>query len=94
MLHLALVMALMCQGRVDFESIELGHLVHVPTYFANELARLKDLEQQGLLVLGPSGIDITPTGWYLVRAIAMVFDKHLGQRSTQAEQTVRFSRVI
>jgi len=33
---------------------------------------------------------VTPTGWYLVRAIAMVFDRHL-QADKRRE---RFSRVV
>ena len=30
-------MALMCQGRVEFESIELAHLIDFRDYFAAEL---------------------------------------------------------
>jgi hypothetical protein len=34
----AVIMAMMCQGRVEFESIELAHLVKMREYFAAELA--------------------------------------------------------
>jgi oxygen-independent coproporphyrinogen-3 oxidase len=38
----------------------------------------------------PDGVRVTPVGWYFVRAIAMVFDRHL-----QADQAMeRFSRII
>ena len=40
--------------------------------------------------LGAEGIDVTETGWYFVRAVAMVFDKHL--RTDRVRE--RFSRII
>lgn len=39
----SVIMALMCQGRVDFESIELSHLIDMRRYFARELERLAPL---------------------------------------------------
>ena len=86
----AVVMALMCQGRVVFESIELSHLISMRDYFPSEMAELAELEQLGLVMLSPDGIQVTPTGWYFVRAVAMVFDKHL--RADKARE--RFSRII
>jgi len=46
--------------------------------------------RSGLVELEPDGIRVTPAGWYVVRAIAMVFDRHL--RADRARE--RFSRVI
>jgi oxygen-independent coproporphyrinogen III oxidase len=86
----AVIMALMCQGWVEFESIELAHLVRVRSYFASELEQLASFVDAGLVELEPDGIRVTPTGWYLVRAIAMVFDRHL-QADRRRE---RFSRVV
>jgi oxygen-independent coproporphyrinogen-3 oxidase len=86
----AVVMALMCQGRVAYESIELAHLIRMREYFKPELDELADLAQMGLVALNGEGIQVTPTGWYFVRAVAMVFDKHL--RADQARE--RFSRII
>jgi oxygen-independent coproporphyrinogen-3 oxidase len=84
------IMALMCQGRVEFESVEIAHLVRVREYFASELEQLADLARAGLVELQADAIQVTPKGWYLVRAIAMVFDRHLhGDRLRE-----RFSRVI
>jgi oxygen-independent coproporphyrinogen-3 oxidase len=86
----AVIMALMCQGRLDFESIELAHLISVPVYFRRELEQLKPLAEMGLVEIEHSAIQVTPTGWYFVRAVAMVFDRYL-----QADQTrERFSRII
>ncbi|WP_119287600.1 oxygen-independent coproporphyrinogen III oxidase [Azohydromonas sediminis] len=86
----AVIMALMCQGRVDFESIDLAHLIRMEEYFAPELEQLQPLAEMGLVRLEGRGIDVTPLGWYFVRGIAMVFDRYL-----QADRTrERFSRII
>ena len=86
----AVVMALMCQGRLEFESIELAHLIRMPEYFRPELEEMAELEQLGLVTVTPEAVQVTPTGWYFVRAVAMVFDRHL--RADQARE--RFSRII
>ena len=86
----AVIMAIMCQGRVDFESIELAYLVDFRQYFASEMRLLEPLVESGLVQMESDGIRVTPLGWYFVRAVAMVFDRHL-----QADKTVeRFSRII
>jgi oxygen-independent coproporphyrinogen-3 oxidase len=86
----AVIMALMCQGRVEFESIELAHLVTMREYFATELESLKPLVDMGLVELEPDAIQVTPRGWYFVRGVAMVFDRHLRADKTRE----RFSRII
>jgi len=89
-LRRAVIMALMCQGRLEFESIELSHLVDVKRYFEAELGQLQPLVDAGLVVLEPGAIQVTELGWYFVRAVAMVFDRHL-----QADRVrERFSRII
>ncbi len=86
----AVIMAIMCQGRVDFESIELAYLIDFKQYFAAELRQLEPLVESGLVQLESDGVRVTELGWYFVRAIAMVFDRYL-----QADRTVeRFSRII
>ena len=86
----AVVMALMCQGRLSFESIELAHLIKVHDYFKAELEDLVELQSLGLCEVSADGVTVTATGWYFVRAVAMVFDRFL-----RADQTrERFSRII
>jgi oxygen-independent coproporphyrinogen-3 oxidase len=86
----AVIMAVMCQGRVDIESIELAYLIDFRQYFAAELRQLGPLVESGLVQLESDGVRVTALGWYFVRAIAMVFDRHL-----QADKTAeRFSRII
>lgn len=86
----AVIMALMCQGRVEFESIELAHLVSMKEYFAAELEALRPLAEGGLVEVGPDAIQVTAMGWYFVRGIAAVFDRYL--RADQKRE--RFSRII
>ena len=77
LLRSSVVMAIMCQGRVEFEAIELAHLVKVQDVLAPELQRLRALEALGLVHVNTQEIQVTDKGWFYVRAIAMVFDRHL-----------------
>jgi oxygen-independent coproporphyrinogen-3 oxidase len=86
----AVIMALMCQGEVSFESIELAHLIEFKKYFASEIEALQKLSEQGLVSLNESGIQVTAMGWFFVRAVAMVFDRYLQTDRTRA----RFSKII
>ena len=90
LLRRSVIMALMCQGRVQFESIELGHLIDFKSYFSRELDTLKDLQSHGLVTLDDTAIEVTATGWYLVRAIAMTFDRNIQVDKDRA----RFSKII
>jgi oxygen-independent coproporphyrinogen-3 oxidase len=86
----AVIMALMCQGRLEFESIELAHLIKFREYFARELEQLAPLAEAGLVEMEEGALQVTATGWYVVRAIAMAFDRYL-QNDKLRE---RFSRII
>ena len=86
----AVIMALMCQGEVLFDSLEQSWLIEFDSYFSVELEKLREMETQGLVHLNNDSVTVTPMGWYFVRGIAMVFDRYL-----QADRTrVRFSRII
>lgn len=86
----AVIMSIMCQGELQFEPVEQAWLVDFRQYFAAELEQLQALEEQGLVRLTASGIEVTPLGWFFVRGIAMVFDRHLQADRNRA----RFSRII
>ena len=84
------IMALMCQGELEFESLEIAYLMNFKRYFAAELERLAEMERQGLVEVLADRIKVTPMGWYFVRGVAMVFDSYLqGDRQRQ-----RFSKII
>ena len=90
LLRRSVIMGLMCQGRVEYESVELAHLIDFRETFAPEFERLKPLEEMGLVEVGPQAIQVTATGWYFVRAVAMTFDRYL--QSDKVRE--RFSRII
>ena len=84
------IMALMCQGSVLFESIELSHLVDFKHYFDAELQTLRGMQDQGLVGLDDLGVHVTELGWFFVRGVAMVFDRYLQADKNRA----RFSKII
>jgi oxygen-independent coproporphyrinogen-3 oxidase len=90
LLRRAVIMALMCQGQVQFESVNLAFLVDFQSYFAAEMEILQTLAGQGLVTLDESGIQVTSNGWFFVRAVAMVFDRYLQADRNRA----RFSKII
>jgi oxygen-independent coproporphyrinogen III oxidase len=89
-LRRAVIMAIMCQGELQYESIELAFLIDFAHYFAKELEALQSLAAQGLVVVSRHSIQVTPQGWFFVRAVAMVFDRYLQTDRTRAQ----FSKII
>ena len=86
----AVIMALMCQGQVLFESIEVAWALDFRRYFATEMTQVADMQVQGLVTVDAQGIQVTAEGWYFVRAVAMVFDRYL-----QADRhRAKFSRIL
>jgi oxygen-independent coproporphyrinogen-3 oxidase len=86
----SVIMALMCQGHLQFEAINLAWLIDFKTLFANEMAQLEDMQVQGLVQLSETGIQVTAMGWFFVRGVAMVFDRYV-----QADRNrSRFSKII
>ncbi|HEX8989326.1 MAG TPA: oxygen-independent coproporphyrinogen III oxidase [Rhodocyclaceae bacterium] len=90
LLRRSIIQALMCHFELSIESIEIAHLIDFKSYFAAELADLREMEQAGLLKIEDQWISVLPRGRMLVRVIAMAFDKYL--RSDR--ERVRYSKVI
>jgi oxygen-independent coproporphyrinogen-3 oxidase len=89
-LRRTVIMALMCQGRVVFEAVEQAHGIRFGVHFREELERLRPFASSLLLEMEPGAIQVTALGWYFVRGIAMVFDRHL-QAGALRE---RYSRIL
>ena len=86
----AVIMAIMCQGQLQYESIELAYMIDFKSYFASELIALQTLQENGMVVLEDSGLQVTEMGWFFVRAVAMLFDRYLQTDRNRA----RFSKII
>ena len=84
------IMALMCQGRLDFDAVGRAHGIEVTRYFDTELAALAAMADSGLVELSDRALQVTPAGWFLIRAVAMVFDRHL----QAAKDRRRFSKIV
>ena len=90
MIRRAVIMALMCQGQLQFESINLAWLIDFKSYFAAEMQALEGLQAQGLVKLTGTGIEVSAMGWFFVRAVGMVFDRYLQQGLSRAQ----FSKIL
>ena len=85
----AVIMALMCQGQIDFEAVGSAWLIDFKTYFSPELQALSEDEANGLLTIDNSGIALTPGGWHVVRSVAMRFDRYLQQARPRVTAAVQ-----
>lgn len=81
---------IMCHGSVEIAAIERRHELRFSEYFANELAKLRTLEEDGLVDLTDGAITLTAVGRLLMRNVAMTFDAYLAGNSAP----VAMSRVI
>ncbi len=86
-----LIQQLMCEGTIDIGALEWRHGIHFETYFAEDLARLLPLQNDGLVTVRPGAITATSRGRLLLRIIAACFDHYL-HRSTAP--IGRYSRTI
>ena len=86
----SVIMAIMCQGHLPFEAINLAWLIDFKTMFAKELEQLQAMQEQGLVQLSDTGIQVTPMGWFFVRGVAMVFDRYVQSDRNRT----RFSKII
>jgi len=84
------IQQLMCQGEVEFETIERAHAIVFRDYFAGAIDALAPLMADGLVQVLADRIVIPPRGRALVRLVAMCFDRYLDKTPA----TVRYSRTI
>jgi oxygen-independent coproporphyrinogen III oxidase len=84
------IMRLMCDFALDYAAIEKQFAIDFPAHFADGLADLAGMAEDGLVQLRGDGLTVLPAGRLLIRNIAMVFDEHLRQKAEE----VKFSKVI
>ncbi|MEM5341087.1 oxygen-independent coproporphyrinogen III oxidase [Paraburkholderia azotifigens] len=80
---------LMCNLELRFDEFEAAYGIRFQDTFAPELERLRTFEDDGLVKIDARRLDVQVAGRMLVRNIAMVFDRYLGQQAMQ-----RFSRTV
>ena len=87
-----LIQALMCHGALDCRAFEQRHMIDFGAYFSESLARLKPLQDDGLVELDEGGLRATSRGRLLLRIIAMCFDRYLTPAADSAQP--RYSRTV
>jgi oxygen-independent coproporphyrinogen III oxidase len=90
LLRRKIIMDLMCRGRLDFDEVRAEFGVDVPVVFADGLKRLVPLAAYDLVHLADDAVQVTAAGWYVVRAVAMVFDRYVNSSASRD----RFSRLV
>ncbi|BEV72081.1 MULTISPECIES: oxygen-independent coproporphyrinogen III oxidase [unclassified Paludibacterium] len=89
-LRRSIIQALMCRFSLSFEAIEEIFNINFAHYFAEEIPKLREMQQMGLLHFDGDFLTVEPKGRFLIRNVAMLFDRHLRERQTKA----RYSKVI
>lgn len=85
-----LIQQLMCQAEIPIAALERRYGIDFERYFAEDLERLRPLQDDGLVFKARERILATARGRLLLRNIAMCFDRYLHRPN----QTPRFSRAI
>jgi len=71
------IMSLMCQFRLDIPDVERRFGIDFAAHFADALTQLEEMEADGLVVRRPDAIEVTETGRFFIRNVAMAFDAYL-----------------
>lgn len=85
-----LIKALICQFHIDYGALESRYGIRFKDYFAEDIALLRPLESDGLVVINDNAISATAKGRLLIRTICMCFDVYLRNKAHLRQ----FSRVI
>ncbi len=80
---------LICQFELDMAVIAKQFNIDFADYFAQEMAEIHQIANDGLLTIDGDKIRVLPVGRLLIRNVCMVFDRYLREQTEQ-----RFSKVI
>jgi oxygen-independent coproporphyrinogen-3 oxidase len=81
-----IIQTVLCQGRLNFDSIEQRHGVVFEESFQDALAKLRQgPTEDGLLDWQDRGFVLTPLGRVFSRNVAMPFDAYLGRPSEESK---------
>jgi oxygen-independent coproporphyrinogen-3 oxidase len=94
MLRRAVIQRLMCAFEVSMKAIETDYPITFATYFSRELDKLRELQNDELVIVTEDWITVTPKGRLLIRNICMAFDKYLGMGHPVKLERMRYSRTI
>ncbi|MDH5473999.1 MAG: oxygen-independent coproporphyrinogen III oxidase, partial [Gammaproteobacteria bacterium] len=84
------IMQLICHFDLKITEFESKNNIEFKSYFQDELIKLMDMKNDGLIELSDHDIRVTAKGRLLIRNICMVFDRYL--KNPQKDQ--RYSKAI
>ena len=90
LLRQMVIKQLICHFELNFADIEQQFDVVFTDYFAEELLQLRSMMDDGLVVLSPEGLRVTPVGRLLIRRICMTFDAYIKKSGSE----IRYSKII
>jgi len=88
----AVIGRLLCHTVIPKSDIEREFSISFDDYFAAELEHLEEPAAEGLVVLAPDEIRVTPLGRIFIRNVAMEFDRYL--REQQMDRRPLFSKTL
>ncbi len=89
-----IIQMLMCNFELSIHSLEQAYPITFKAYFEQELEKLAELAELGLLTLDDEWISITLKGRLLIRNVCMVFDRHLQEARRLQSEPQRYSRTL
>jgi oxygen-independent coproporphyrinogen-3 oxidase len=85
-----IIQTIMCNFSLDFNVVATNFALDFAGYFALELVDLQNSAAQGLIILEQDKFTVTAAGRFLIRNIAVIFDKYYRQKS----EKTKYSKVI
>jgi len=83
---------LLCHTVIPKHEVEREFSIAFDEYFAPELGRLEQLQEEGLVTLSNNEIRVAPLGRIFIRNVAMTFDRYLHEQ--QMDQRPLFSKTL
>jgi oxygen-independent coproporphyrinogen III oxidase len=91
-LRRSVINRILCHTVLVKSEVERDFGIDFDEHFAPELARLRELERDGLVRLDDGSIEVAPLGRIFIRNIAMAFDGYLNRPEAQPKQV--FSKTL
>lgn len=88
-LRRAVIQQLICNFHLCFNEIEMRFDVQFRQYFSMLWPQMEQMAHDDLITPDSHGIEVTPAGRLVVRALCMLFDHYLSEQSRQC-----FSQLI
>jgi len=88
----AVISRLLCHTVIPKNEIEREFSIAFDDYFSAEMPNLDSFREDGLVILSPDEIRVTPVGRIFIRNVAMTFDRYLHEQ--QMNLRPLFSRTL